>query len=276
MASSGGELKGIPVPPEQRAQLDSSWSLEAQVGALKGSGAEDDLTFRESSVKDVTDRGRSQGAGQLQKALEHAMSAAPPKPAPSAQPAAPAQTPEEKQREAELQRGVRELLLALRRSWQEGESAKRTAAAMTVLRQLSGLKVSVACLKATRIAAELNQPCWKGSDVAPEVRGLATSLVRDWRAMYRAQEGGSAPALSPAVLARKCRTVSMDLEECAYGKQQKVATYSDLVEGLCRLLAESHETSSGLLAGTVAVKQLVARVDEQVRRVQTQKRRRLV
>mmetsp|Transcript_6832 Transcript_6832/g.20161 ORF Transcript_6832/g.20161 Transcript_6832/m.20161 type:complete len:287 (-) Transcript_6832:411-1271(-) len=256
----------------ERPSLDSSWSFQAQFSALKASNPQDDLSFRENSVRDVTDRGRAEGASKLQAVLDEALRSRPTAAPRKAAPALPPSTAANAQ-ENEVRREVRAQLDALQRLRPEPPTKARDGAVLQVLRKLAGLKISVACLKSTKVAAELNQSSWRGNEVAPEVRGLVTALIKDWRAMYRAEEGTS--TLTPEARTRKCRNLSMDLEECAYGRYQRVAQYIQTIEGMCCVIKIDSEVSSNLLAGTLPAKELVDRVSANIRR-QAEKRKREV
>lgn len=265
MGGSEENKAGTPLGGD-RVQLDGAWSFEAQIGAIKSCNKVDDLSFKEKSVKDVSDRGRTEGAARLQQVLEDVLSSAPSKPAKAAT-AAPKTNGLEQAEETEVRREVRGLLQVLQGLRTDGGPvAKRNAIAMDVLRQLDSLNVSVACLKSTKIAAELNQPYWRGTEVSEEVRRYASSLVREWRAMYKAETGGTTSAISPAVLARKCKSLSMDLEECAYGRHQRVAQYIEVVNCLCGVLKADYNAGKELLDGTLLPKQLVARAGDHIRR----------
>jgi len=153
-----------------------------------------------------------------------------------------------------------------------GHTPQRDSLAMGVLRQLGALKVGVACLKETRIAAELNQPFWRGTEVSKELRQYASSLVKDWRTMYRDETGTAEAAMPPAVRSRKCRNLSMDLEEHAYGRHQKVGQYMEVVDHTCRIIMGDSEVSRGLLAGTLLGKELLARAAEELRHIKASKK----
>ncbi|CAE8614227.1 unnamed protein product, partial [Polarella glacialis] len=194
----------------------------------------------ERSVKEVTDRGRVEGAARLQVALEEALENVPRLEPPTAKRKAteafesdslePAIAAEAAHVEAELRRDVRALLKPLQQLQQVRPSADSNAAALNIFRQLRRMQVSVDCLKATKIAIELNKPFWRGSQAAPEVRDAASSLVKSWRHMYRAQEAGGADGTSPAAQARKCRLLCVDLEEYAHSKCPKSTLYCRLIE----------------------------------------------
>jgi len=145
-------------------------------------------------------------------------------------------------------------------------STNRNTAALHVMRQLSDLDVSVGCLKATKVAAELNQPFWRGTEVSADVRRFATSLVKEWRVMFRNETGTTEVAMNPEVRSRKCRTISMDLEESAYGWCQKVAKYMEIVDWTCKIILGDGEVSKALLAGTLGCKELLTRAAEEVKR----------
>mmetsp|Transcript_54662 Transcript_54662/g.159509 ORF Transcript_54662/g.159509 Transcript_54662/m.159509 type:complete len:276 (-) Transcript_54662:34-861(-) len=258
-----------------KAKLDGSWTFQAQFNALKTSQTQDDLTFRENSVKDVTDRGRQEGADRMQKALEIAWTATPP-PKPPGQKALQMTPGPGEAEEAEVRREVKVHLKTLQRLREEGPTSKRDASVMNVLRQLRDLNVSVACLKATKIAAELNQPCWRGNEVSAELRRYSSSLVKEWRTMYRVETGTPEPAMSAAVRSRKSRRISMDLEESAYGRHQKVAHYMEVVDWTCKIIIGDNEVSNGLLAGTLPSKELLARSAEELRQQKACRKRQLL
>jgi len=272
-AAGMSEEKQPSVLLEHKASLDGSWNFQAQINALKSCGggggagsaggppSKDDLTFKESSVKDVTDRGRTEGAARLQKALEIALTEAPPtapRPAPKALMV---------KEEVDVRGKVKAHLGALQRLRYDGKTKSRDSAALDILRQLDSLNVSVPCLKDTKIALELNQPCWRGNEVSADVRQYASSLVKQWRTMFRVETGTGEVAMAPAVRSRKCRSRSMDLEECAYGQYQKVAQYMEVVDWTCKIIMADGKVSQGLLAGTLTSKALLTRAVEEVKRL---------
>jgi len=165
-----------------------------------------------------------------------------------------------------MRREVRELLRPLQGLRQDGPSPARDRAALVILRRLGCLHMSVSCLKSTKVAAELNSACWKAPGFSAEVRNLAASLVRNWRALFRSENGGDeASAMSEAARSRQCQNLSMDLENNCYATLQRSAQYIALVQGLCRRIGTDPEIIRGLLAGTMATKDLVKQIAGEVR-----------
>lgn len=238
-------------------------------GAASVGKVSSDLAFKEKSVKDITDRGRAEGASRLQQALEEALQSLPPLPQPLP---ASVQEDVDSLEEAELRRDVRDLVRPLASLREVGNSVARNTAVMEILLQLRKLQLTVSCLKATKVAAELNQPCWRGDKVSAEVRELAASLVRKWRAIYRSQV--VAPAtLSASAVRRRCRNVAMDLEECTHGHFPRSVHYVQLVEAVCRFLLHDAERTRKLFSGTLATSDIVSKLAEVLRRKQGKKQR---
>jgi len=248
--------------------LDGGWSFQAQFEALKKSSGppQDDFTFREQSVKDVSDRGRAEGAAKMQQVLEDVLSSQ--RVSPVKQEACKAFRKCEGPEAAEVCREVQSLvrvLQGLRKSG--GAAASRSSAALDALRQLDSVNVSVACLKVTKVAVEVNQPCWRGNEASGEIRNLATALVKEWRGMYRAETGqGSTSTLNPVILSRRCKTLSMDLEDCAYGKHQRAKHYIEVVNCICGLLRLDETVGKRLLDGHLRPKELVGRAGDHIGR----------
>lgn len=278
--SKGGENQ-VSGEFSKQIQLSGGSSFQAQLNTLSRCGAEDDLTFREGSVKDVTDRGRTQAASKLESALKQAASAAgrrrsEHKPAVKRKaeqlgPAAGASSSSsssslsahDKAEEIEVRREVRVLLERLR-GYRAGHQSEFVA--VDALRLLEQIPVTVACLKATKVAAELNLPSWRVEGAPAELRARASSLVRRWRVMYKADEDGgdAAQALPPAMVARVSRIVSMDLEETAFTHKQRTALYAEIVEAICALLEREPTSAVSLLTGSTTTKDFVGRVAESV------------
>lgn len=258
--------------------LDPTWSYSSQVKFLDNFNAKPDLTFQESSVKDVSDNGRMRAAARLQEALEAALRKAPnpaskkrkidsslsssPGKAIVAHFGGLADIPEK-----ELRAEVEEMLKHLKMI---RENRGDRALAVDILRQLELTDVSVKCLKTTKIAVELNQPYWRGGMVCEEVRERATSLVRKWRAMYRAEAGTSdtvSEVANQETQARRCRNVSMDLEESAYAHQQKINRYVEIIEGVVDHLVRDPEAVRSLMRGAMSTKEFVKRAADELQQI---------
>lgn len=277
-----------PLVPGKGRQLDGGWDFQTQIKALSANNKEEEHAFKENSVKDISDNGRAIGAARLQEVLEHVLRIAAKQGALPihdrqaganisggmvAGPLGSFEIPE-----AEVRQEVRVLLQKMRSLREDGSLASQAAAMLDIVRQLEHLPISVACLKSTRIAAELNQPCWRGEEASSEVRDRAASLVRRWRTMYRAEDtaaggssssssaGNGASKASVASHSRRCRNLAMDLEESAYGTSQRRHGYSMVIEGICELLRRDSQAAQGLLSGSWTCKDFVKRANEAVRR----------
>jgi len=268
-SNSKGSDNRVSVEFTCKPQLDSAWSYDAQCRVLNNFNAEPDLSFKESSVKDVSDKGRERAAARLQEALEASLQRAPSPPrkkhkvasahSSSPQAAVAAHFGELAIPDSEVRAEVTELLSQLR---EIRETRANRALSVDILRQLELKEVSVKCLKTTKIAVELNQPYWRGGMVTEEVRERATSLVRKWRAMYRA-EAGTSDAVSEAAnkqtLSRRCRNVAMDLEEASYAHQQKVSKYVEIIEGVVDHLLRDSVAVRSIMRGVTSTKDFVQR-----------------
>lgn len=272
------EKHGVQVVHEG-PRLDSAWSYQAQFNALNAAAAankEVDRTFQEHSVKDVTDNGREAAAKRLQAALEDALKALASSPkgggTSSLEPVAGsplnAQLAKIEVPEVEVRREVKLLVGHLRGLRASCTGEARDASALDVLKQLQALPISVDCLKSTKVAVELNEGCWRGSGVSAEVRGLASSLVHRWRAMFRAGAGGGAEGIQTSGVGheRRCRNLSMDLEESCYGQKQRTSGYAEVVEIVCRLVRHEPESARALLTGAKKSKELVEKAERHLMR----------
>jgi len=143
----------------------------------------------------------------------------------------------------------------------------RDAAALDALRQLATLPISVHCLKKTKVALELNRPCWRQSQ-ATEIRNTVASVVRRWRTMFKV-ETGMADGVSSNSHARRCRNLSMDLEEAAFGQQPRLAIYDHVITVLCHLLRRDSRAAGSLMGGGMATKDFVTRAIQEVKRQET-------
>lgn len=265
-SNSGSSDNALSVDLASRPGLSSDWSYKAQFSALKSGNPADEFSFKESSVKDVTDRGRTQAAGHLKLALEESLK----KGASSKKRKSPAvggDNPElpckdSSQVESEIRGEVKEICRHLKRLREVGGSgASACANATDLIMQLECLPVSVSCLKSTKVAVELNLPYWKSSEAPAAVRGQAKALVRRWRTMYRAEEG----VMDTSSNLRQCQSLSMELEDCAYGRNQKVGAYAELIEWTRRLLLEETETVSNLVLGCIKAHEVLARVAQKLK-----------
>mmetsp|Transcript_6434 Transcript_6434/g.11175 ORF Transcript_6434/g.11175 Transcript_6434/m.11175 type:complete len:311 (-) Transcript_6434:24-956(-) len=258
-------------------KLDGSWTFQAQFNALAACNAVVDLSFKEGSIKDVSDIARMKGADFIQEVLDDIVatqrlsvkrrkfskrslstdlvSVANP------DDATPWLTQED------VEKDVRFLLTELQRHRREPAGNVRDAMIADILAQLEHLPVSLVCLQKTRLAIELNDPFWKGPTVSAAVREKSSSLIRRWRAMLKAQVPGSLEE-SPATYARRCRNLSMDLEECAYGISQsakKLGGYADLLEAAADSLRQNPKVVEALLTGNSEAKDFVADIAKSVR-----------
>ena len=226
---------------DSRCQLDGSGEFKSQINALNRTQqkAEPDFTFSESTVKDVSDNGRMRAAAKIQEVLQQVIQTqtAPKTVAISGS----ASFGDVELPDAEVRGDVKKLLRRLEGVRLGGISATDTEEVVDALRQLEQLPITVTCLKATKIAIELNQPCWKNFGPSGEVRERASSLVRRWRTMYRA-EGGTDTAMK-ATQVRHCRNLSMDLEDCAHAVMQKLGSYMEIINGVAGYLRGIDVTS---------------------------------
>jgi len=273
-SSKGAENRNSIEFGGNRPKLSGEWSFKEQLAALRGRvDPQMDFAFREGFVKDVTDKQRQAGHTRLEsafsdvlkrplterekrKAAKAATTAAAFKAIATGARPLPVKTPDELSA-AELREDVMVLAKRLQSLRKDGRVSKDAADCLDILYELEQLPMTVACLKATKIAVELNQPCWKAS-VNSEVREHATSLVRQWRAMYRAEEG-LPDGVTVAANTRRCRNLSMDLEEAVYSKVQKVAPYAELIQATCALLHCDVDSARSLLQGGVSSKDFVQR-----------------
>jgi len=242
-----------------RIQLDGAWSFQAQLDALRACNREEDWTFKENSVKEVTDRGRTEATARLQKALGESQLMPRQK-----RKAIELENDEDrkiteamKAAEADVRKHVRALLAPLKDLEQVPRSADSDAAALAIFRQLRRLQVTVECLKSTRIAAELNKPRWRGANAAPEVRNAVTSLIKGWRSMYRAETGKS--DVLDATRARKVRLQAVDLEEKIFAQCQRLKDYRRVMELVTEELMQCRDVSDRLLEGSLSGYDLVAK-----------------
>jgi len=224
-----------------RPQLDGSLKTESQAKYLSNFFArEDDLTFKEGSVKDVSDRGRAQVVNALMQALVVAFrQAAAEEKAPAATVGAAAIAP------AWVLQDVLEQMEVLQQIRARGRPSECLSAAGP-LRKLATLPIDSATLKRTKVALELNHDFWKKAP-REEVRQMVAVLVRQWRNMYRSEQG-TQTRRGPSE--RSVRNLATDLEECAYSRAPKSSHYANLVQDLLQKLERAPGTAAGLLDGT--------------------------
>eukprot|EP00931_Biecheleriopsis_adriatica_P050973 TRINITY_DN29531_c0_g1_i2.p1 TRINITY_DN29531_c0_g1~~TRINITY_DN29531_c0_g1_i2.p1 ORF type:complete len:290 (-),score=58.03 TRINITY_DN29531_c0_g1_i2:209-1078(-) len=268
----GGENKPVR-EVGSRIQLDGTWGFQAQFNAIAACTREDDNSFKENSVKEVTDRGRAEAAARLQRALEEALEQDSSDRTSKRKASAIEDerdrglTEAVKTAEAEVRRDVRALLSPLKELEKVAGSDASNNAALDIFRQLKRLRMTVDCLKATKIAVELNKPCWRGSQAMPEVRDAASSLVRSWRSMYRAQ-AGKAEGISEATKQRRFRLLSVDLEASAHGMSPKIQQYCRVIEELCEAIVNDPQLCRDLVQGSIPGNQLVGKMVQRVQGAQ--------
>mmetsp|Transcript_7979 Transcript_7979/g.17784 ORF Transcript_7979/g.17784 Transcript_7979/m.17784 type:complete len:312 (-) Transcript_7979:56-991(-) len=258
-------------------KLDGSWTFQAQFNALAACNAVVDLSFKEGSIKDVSDVARMKGAKFIHEVLDDIVAN---------------QRPNFKRRRfskrtlgtelvsvvnsennkhwlsaEDVEKDVKFLLAELQRHRREPAGNVRDAMIADVLTQLEHLPVTLVCLQKTRLAIELNDPFWKGNTVSAVVREKSSALIRRWRAMLKAQVPGSIEE-STATYARRSRNLSMDLEECAYGISQsakKLGGYADLLEAAADKLRQNPRVVEALFTGNAEAKDFVADIAKSVR-----------
>nr|ABI14322.1 unknown [Pfiesteria piscicida] len=260
--TDGAEKKASKVLSQQPT-LDSTKPVERQAKSLTAFFAqEDDLTFKESSVKNISDRGRTRVIDALVEALgvaaaageadarrkqRAAAAASESAPAVSAAPQSPPWVLEE----------VKTLLRSLLHIRTRGRAADILSAA-NPLTQLAALPIDSNVLKRTKVALELNNDFWKKSDV-PEIKNMVAVLVREWKNMFR-NEKGAAAARKPRVFsARVLRNAATDLEESVHSKSPRVAQYQELIKAVIERLGQAPEQGLRFLDGAETSLALVTR-----------------
>eukprot|EP00746_Dinoflagellata_sp_MGD_P016330 gnl/MRDRNA2_/MRDRNA2_136800_c0_seq1.p1 gnl/MRDRNA2_/MRDRNA2_136800_c0~~gnl/MRDRNA2_/MRDRNA2_136800_c0_seq1.p1 ORF type:complete len:302 (+),score=65.63 gnl/MRDRNA2_/MRDRNA2_136800_c0_seq1:68-907(+) len=143
--------------------------------------AEEDLSFKESSVKDVTDGGREDAIEALMKAISTAVKRVTANPTASIKDGATLPI-------ADPTQEVLELVTKLRAVRHAKHDLKDPAASVGILRKLESLPIDVECLKRTKVALEFNNDFWKHHEDST-TRERVASLVRRWKGMYRAVQG---------------------------------------------------------------------------------------
>lgn len=280
-SSSKGVENKLSFEVGPKLQIDGSWNCAAQSRVLAMCGRPDDLSFVESSVKDITDKGRTKAAAYLQKILEQLLgAAATQKPertatvedgilkrkasalgtgsSPSSSSTAPgsAPVPTAPPEETDMRQEVRKGLNDLQKIRLAGGAD--TSSAIEILHRLDLQPMSLSCLKITKIAAEVNDGFWKNNQVAM-IRDLARELVQRWRSLYRAETGTAAAAANP-IGPQRLRTTSMFLEESCHTLFQKVKPYASLMEALAERLEQEPQTARELAIGGISSMEFVKKV----------------
>eukprot|EP00811_Abedinium_folium_P003815 NODE_13509_length_1161_cov_5.090909.p1 GENE.NODE_13509_length_1161_cov_5.090909~~NODE_13509_length_1161_cov_5.090909.p1 ORF type:complete len:297 (-),score=100.94 NODE_13509_length_1161_cov_5.090909:202-1092(-) len=254
---------------EHKMQVSSgATSFEAQFRALAAGCTKPgdiDLTFKEHTVKDVSDKGREKGSERLCTALHEVLSRARPS------------LPKKRKADALGMSGtaglpahlvhaqVQEALAELRELRQPGCSpAHRSTHAAAVMRRLGQLPIDVKCLKMTKVALELNHAMWRGAEVSEDARQSAAVLVKRWRHMYKAECGLDVAV--PPCSARQCKSLAMDLEEGVYVLEQKRARYDCLIDAVCTRLREDLDVAHRLRSGATTAKDLIGQVSHVFKR----------
>jgi len=265
-------------------KLDGAWTWQAQFNALAACNHVVDCSFRDGSIRDVSDTGRMKGAAFLLQVLDEIIAAegVPTKRrklnkgsiesligggSTSSSSRAVVKVDTSGLSPEDVEKDCKFLVKELQRHRSEPASTVRDAMVMDILAHLEHLPMTLECLRKSRIAMELNDPFWRGKAIAEKVRDKASMLVRRWRAMLKVQAPGIFEE-SAATKERRCRNLSMDLEECAYGFSQsakKLGGYADLLDAIATHLRQNPKGVQGLLFGTAETKDFVSDVAKEVR-----------
>mmetsp|Transcript_55846 Transcript_55846/g.104770 ORF Transcript_55846/g.104770 Transcript_55846/m.104770 type:complete len:278 (-) Transcript_55846:108-941(-) len=246
-----------------KVQLDGSWGFKAQLKALGAYNQEEDFGFKENSVKEVTDGGRSEGIARLQATLQECAEQLP---VPSKKRKALLSGNEDDRKiaealtaaEGELCKNVLALLAPLKELEQVAGQVESEKAVLAIFQQLKRLNLTSDCLKATRIPLELNKPCWRGSQATPMVRNTATALIKSWRTTFRADTGHSTEA-GVASRKRQLRLLAVDLEDQVFNQCQKMDQYCRLIESLTQELSRSQDVCQSFMQGRTSGQDLIAK-----------------
>mmetsp|Transcript_97970 Transcript_97970/g.204365 ORF Transcript_97970/g.204365 Transcript_97970/m.204365 type:complete len:289 (+) Transcript_97970:61-927(+) len=237
-------------------KLDSSWKLDRQLKALAACetkvGKTDDLTFKESSIKDVTDRGRGQVVEALMEALEKAINIADEETrrlalvdrqmaknlAGSSQ--SSSQVPKHVYDEV---KSHREALARFRKS---GRTVDQPIA--ECLAQLGRLPIDARVLKETKVALELNHEFWRKS---PEtaVRNYITELVTEWKNKFRAETGNYPEPKKKVYSQRALKNTATDLEGAAYNRVPRLLEYQQVIKAILTRFLEAPKQAVGIMEG---------------------------
>lgn len=279
-SSKGADNKNSYELGPGKLKLDGSTSCSAQLRVLQFANAEEDLSFKESSVQDITDKGRIQAAAMVQRVLEQLLGAEavqPPRrtarvedgvlkrkaasafgPGASSSSSSTAAPPDE----AEMRQQVRQGSADLQKIRLAG-GAKRDDA-KEIMHQLEDLPMTVSCLKITKIAIEVNQGHWRNNQDAI-IRDLSRDLLQRWKSLYRAETGASATVTAAPIGSQRLRTTSMFLEENCYVHVQKAAQYKGLMEGVAERLQRDPEMARDVAVGRMPAPDFVKKVSDERR-----------
>jgi len=266
-----------------KLQLDGSASCQQQSRILAYANREEDLSFKESSVKDITDKGRVKAAAMLQKVLEMLLGATA-----AAQSSAKTAHIEDgilKRKaatafgagasssssstnalveDAPMRQEVREAMSQLKKIRLAGGASVDNAVEL-IIHRLSKQPMSASCLKITKIATEINQPVWRNHQVA-KIKESSADLVQRWRSLYRGETGASAAAPAP-VGPQRLRTTSMFLEGSCHTLVQKVSLYVALMEAVAEQLQREPQAARELVIGGISSTEFVKKVADERKRL---------
>jgi hypothetical protein len=220
-------------------QLGGTQSIESQATSLsRQQNKVDDLTFRERSVRDVSDRGRMKVMEDIMRSLAVGV-----------------------KREREQQRAQKagqtsqveqDICSQVARLQEIRSSARDPAAAAEPLRRLAATRMDGLLLRKTKVALELNQDFWKRCS-SLQVKQMVVTLVKDWRAVYRKEEDGPSE--------RTLRNAAADLENSTHVLAPRTAQYSNLVNALLGRLEQVPSIASSIIDGRQGSLDLVTKVN---------------
>lgn len=224
-------------------QLDATKPIEKQAAALSNVlDKVDDLTFKETTVRDVSDRGRQKVVDDLMRSLASGLKKL--REQKRAEPASEdaLATQEEVSKQLGVLRGIR-------------SKAGNPVAAAEPLRRLSSLPIDGQILRKTKVALELNNDFWKRSK-SPEVKQMVATLVRDWRAQFRKEEEGPSE--------RTLRNSASDLEQASHALAPRTVQYSGLVNAIVRQLDQVPGLAASIMDGRERPLDWVSKVHKRV------------
>lgn len=253
--TDGAEKKGVQNLQNQPT-LNGGGSIEGQAASLARMGnSVDDLSFKERSVRDISDRGRAKTVEDIMRALATAFkSERERKKTEQINAAAVAAAAGQAVPQSATQQAVCAQLDILRRIRAKGKAPNPYVAAAP-LQTLAALPINSEILKRTKVALELNHDFWRKT--APEdVRRMVNTLVREWKAAYRKEEDGPSE--------RTLRNSAAEIEESAQNVAPRKKEYSALVDGLLRKFLTSPEVGTSILDGCERAQELVSRINRRV------------
>lgn len=284
-SSSKGSENKLSFEVSAKPHLDGSASCQQQCRVLASMNREEDLTFRENSIQDVTDKGRNKAACSLQKVLEQllgasavqtpdktthiengilkrkAASAFAPGSSPATSSTAPGSAPASKgaapAAESQMRQEVRQDLAELQTIRLAGGG--RTNDAIETMKRLNTQHMTSSCLKITKIAAEVNQGFWRENQLKV-IRELAQDLVQGWRSLYREDAGISAPVAPTRIGSQRLRTTSMFLEQSCYTHFQKATQYQALIGDIAERLLEDPVLAKDVAVGGISAADFIKKV----------------